>query len=79
MFVAPGYALPCQPADLASVKAVLGWFIEHPRARRDMGARGRAKIVADWNYDIAFRHALRSVIDAPEIQATASCERPLRR
>jgi glycosyltransferase involved in cell wall biosynthesis len=76
MFVAPGYALPCKPTDLASIKAALGWFIDHPRARKDMGARGRAKIAADWNYDTAFRRAIGPVIDVSEIQATASCERP---
>ena len=71
MFVAPGYALPCKAADFASVKAVLGWFIDHPEARRDMGARGRAKIAADWNYDTAFRRVVELVTGAPRMQATA--------
>ncbi|MGD9614955.1 MAG: glycosyltransferase [Alphaproteobacteria bacterium] len=68
MFAAPGYARSCNPADLASIKAALGWFIDHPEARRDMGARGRARIAADWNYDTAFRRVIASVIEAPEIK-----------
>ncbi|HEX2150576.1 MAG TPA: glycosyltransferase [Stellaceae bacterium] len=79
MFVAPGYALPCNPADPASVTAALGWFIDHPEARRDMGARGRARIATDWNYDTAFRRVIGSVFEAPDIQATASCEPTPRR
>ena len=67
MFVAPGYALACDPADPASLKAALGWLIDHPSARGDMGARGRAKIAADWNYDTAFRRVIASLIEAPEI------------
>jgi glycosyltransferase involved in cell wall biosynthesis len=74
MFVAPGYARPCKPADLVSVKEALGWFIDHPEARRDMGARGRARIATDWNYDTAFRRMIGSVIKSPEIQATVSCK-----
>ena len=66
MFVAPGYALACDPADLASMKAALGWFIDHPEARGDMGARGRARIAADWNYDTAFRRVIASLIGAPD-------------
>jgi len=81
MFVSPGYALPCKPADLASVKAALGWFIDHSKARKDMGARGRARIAADWNYDTVFRRAIGSVIDASEIgdRGTASRLRTPRR
>ena len=61
MFVAPGYALPCNPTDPASIKAALGWFIDHPEARRDMGMRGRAKIAVEWNYDTAFRGVIGSI------------------
>ena len=37
MFVAPGYALACDPADPASLKAALGWLLDHPEARRRHG------------------------------------------
>jgi glycosyltransferase involved in cell wall biosynthesis len=71
MFVAPGYGRCCDPADLASVKAALGWFIDHPESRAEMGARGRARIAADWNYDTAFRRALRSVVEPLAREAAA--------
>ena len=54
MFVAPGYARACDPTDPASIAAALTWFLDHPAERRAMGASGRAKIAAEWNYDSAF-------------------------
>jgi glycosyltransferase involved in cell wall biosynthesis len=54
MFVAPGYARACDPADPASIAAALTWFLDHPAERRAMGASGRARIEAEWNYDAAF-------------------------
>jgi glycosyltransferase involved in cell wall biosynthesis len=54
MFVTPGYARACDPTDPASIAAALTWLIDHPAERRAMGARGRAKIDAEWNYDSAF-------------------------
>jgi glycosyltransferase involved in cell wall biosynthesis len=58
MFVAPGYARACDPIDPASIAAALGWFLDHPVERQAMGARGRAKIEAEWNYDRAFAPVL---------------------
>jgi glycosyltransferase involved in cell wall biosynthesis len=69
MFVAPGYAVPCDPVSLASVKTALSWLIDHPGVRKDMGARSRAKIAAEWNYDTAFRRAIGTVIDTPAMLA----------
>jgi glycosyltransferase involved in cell wall biosynthesis len=54
MFVTPGYARACDPTDPASIAAALTWFLDHPVERRAMGASGRAKIEAVWNYDSAF-------------------------
>jgi glycosyltransferase involved in cell wall biosynthesis len=54
MFVEPGYALACNPNDPDSIAAALAWFLDHEAERRAMGARGRAKIEADWNYETAF-------------------------
>jgi glycosyltransferase involved in cell wall biosynthesis len=67
MLVAPGYARSCDPADPASIKAALSWFIDHPEARRAMGMRGRARIAADWNYDTAFPAVIASALQAPAI------------
>jgi glycosyltransferase involved in cell wall biosynthesis len=54
MFVAPGYARPCDPGSVESVASAIAWFLDRPEERRAMAERGRAKIEADWNYDAAF-------------------------
>lgn len=54
MFVAPGYARACDPADPTSIAWALDWFVRNKSERQAMAARGRAKIEADWNYDTAF-------------------------
>jgi glycosyltransferase involved in cell wall biosynthesis len=63
MFVAPGYACACDPADPDSIAVALGWFIDHAEERRAMAARGRAKIKAEWNYDAAFAPVLADLSD----------------
>ena len=61
MFVDPGFGLACDPTDAESLSAALGWFIDHPEARRAMAARARKKIEAEWNYDAQFRAILESL------------------
>ena len=61
MFVEPGFGLACDPTDADSLSAALGWFIDHPEARRAMAARARNKIEAEWNYDTQFRAVLESL------------------
>jgi glycosyltransferase involved in cell wall biosynthesis len=63
MFVAPGYARACDPADPRSIAAALSWFLDHPAERRAMGASGRAKIMAEWNYDTAFAPIMCALAD----------------
>ncbi len=54
MFAGPGYARACDPTDPASIAAALAWYLDHPAERQAMGASGRAKIAAEWNYETAF-------------------------
>jgi glycosyltransferase involved in cell wall biosynthesis len=54
MFVVPGFARACNPADAHSLIDALGWFLDHPEERRAMAVRGRSKIATEWNYDSAF-------------------------
>lgn len=54
MFVAPGLARACDPREVDSLAAQIGWFLEHPAERAAMAAAGRARILADWNYESAF-------------------------
>jgi glycosyltransferase involved in cell wall biosynthesis len=62
MFVAPGYARACDPANPTSIAAALSWFLDHPAERRAMGASGRAKIEAEWNYDSAFEPVMSALM-----------------
>lgn len=55
LYVKPGYALACTPEDPHSIAQVLKWFLEHPIELRQMGERGRQRILADWNYETQFR------------------------
>src|SRR5262249_19545752 len=61
MFVDPGLGLACDPTDEDSLLAALGWFIDHPEARRAMAACARKKIEAEWNYDTQFSAILESL------------------
>jgi hypothetical protein len=61
MFVDPGFGLACTPTDVNSLSVALGWFIDHPEARRAMAARARKKIEAEWNYDSQFHVILESL------------------
>lgn len=57
-FIAPGYGLPCDSDSLASIASQVEWLASHPHQRRSMGAKARAKIESDWNYETAFAPVL---------------------
>lgn len=61
MFVRPGYGLACDPEDPKSIAAALRWFLEYPKEMRDMGERGRQKILSDWNYETQFKPVLEKI------------------
>jgi glycosyltransferase involved in cell wall biosynthesis len=61
MFVAPGFARACDPADPDSITVALDWFIHHAAERKAMGARNRAKIEAEWNYETQFAPILKAL------------------
>jgi glycosyltransferase involved in cell wall biosynthesis len=61
MFVDPGFGVACTPTDVDSLLAALGWFIDHPEARKAMGARAMKKIETEWNYDTQFRAIVESL------------------
>ena len=54
MFVEPGYGLACNPNDTDSIAAQLRWFLKHPAETREMGERGRQRILTEWNYERQF-------------------------
>jgi len=55
MYVEPGYGLACNPDDPASIAAALRWYLEHPTEMREMGNRGRQRILTEWNYETQFK------------------------
>jgi glycosyltransferase involved in cell wall biosynthesis len=59
MFVEPGYGLACNPADPESIAKALRWFTEHPKETREMGERGRQRILSEWNYESQFAPVLK--------------------
>jgi glycosyltransferase involved in cell wall biosynthesis len=60
-YVDPGFGLACDPSSADSVAAALRWFLEHPEERLAMGARGRQKILGEWNYERCFGPVLDQV------------------
>src|SRR5206468_1518204 len=54
MFVEPGYGLGCNPQDPESIARQLRWFVEHPVETHSMGAKGRQRILSEWNYEKQF-------------------------
>jgi glycosyltransferase involved in cell wall biosynthesis len=55
MYVEPGYGLACNPNDPASIAAALRWYLDHPVEMREMGDRGRQRILTEWNYETQFK------------------------
>jgi glycosyltransferase involved in cell wall biosynthesis len=63
MFVTPGYALACDPADVQSLSRAVSSLIEDPDAWADMARKGREKVLSAWNYELQFAPLL-ALLDA---------------
>jgi glycosyltransferase involved in cell wall biosynthesis len=66
-FVRPGYGLACNPNDADSIAAQLRWFLDHPVETREMGGRGRQRILAEWNYEKQFAPLLKVFNDSSPV------------
>jgi len=64
LYVAPGYARACNPANPASIADALRWYIEHPAELRAMGERGRQRVLSEWNYEQQFAPVLAQLSEA---------------
>ncbi|WP_260583172.1 glycosyltransferase [Sphingopyxis sp. PET50] len=51
MFVDPGFAVACDPADAASIAAAFRGLGDDRKQVRAMGERARRRIAGDWAYD----------------------------
>jgi glycosyltransferase involved in cell wall biosynthesis len=58
-FVDTGFGCACTPDDPRSIATALGWFHEHRDKAREMGERGRQRILTEWNYERQFDPVLR--------------------
>jgi len=54
MYVDPGYGLACNPNNPEDIAASLKWLMDHPKDMREMGEKGRQRVLADWNYEKQF-------------------------
>lgn len=59
MFVEPGYAVPCEPTDPASIAAAVRSLADNRERARAMGAAGRQRVLADWNYETQFEPVMK--------------------
>ncbi|MHB2020127.1 MAG: glycosyltransferase family protein, partial [Candidatus Xenobia bacterium] len=55
MFVAPGYALACDPRSPDSIATSIRRFMDDPMMLHEMGERGRQRVAAEWNYERQFK------------------------
>lgn len=54
IYVKPGYAVKCDPMEARSIATAITELISDPCRMRDMGERGRQRILSEWNYEKAF-------------------------
>jgi len=65
MFVDPGYARSCDPADAESIADALRWYLLNPARAREMGEDGRRRILSEWNYETQFAPVFRAITERP--------------
>ena len=61
MYVKPGYGLSCDPDSVDSIVQCLQWFLDHPKEIREMGEKGRQRILSEWNYEQQFKSVFKIV------------------
>jgi glycosyltransferase involved in cell wall biosynthesis len=62
-FVEPGYARACDPEDVRSLAQAIREFFEQPGVTREMGQRGRERILHEWNYEGLFALVLHNIVE----------------
>ena len=60
-FVSSGCGLTCDPEKPDNIASAIRWFVEHPEETRQMGERGRERILTEWNYEAQFSPVLRCI------------------
>jgi FkbM family methyltransferase len=77
MYVAPGYARACDPADPHSLAAAFAWCIANPEEVRAMAERGRQMITREWNYETAFAPVVEHLADRERDRSLSAVSEPL--
>jgi glycosyltransferase involved in cell wall biosynthesis len=54
IFEAAGTAVVCDPSAPASIAAAIQHLLDDPDVMRDMGERGRQRVLEEWNYEKMF-------------------------
>ena len=57
-FVSQGCAKSCDPNDSKNIAECLKWFFINKQKSKEMGIKGRNKIISDWNYEKQFEPVL---------------------
>jgi glycosyltransferase involved in cell wall biosynthesis len=57
----PGYGLSCDTSDPDSLVSALRWYVEQPDLMREMGERGRQKVLDKWNYETEYEPVLQEL------------------
>lgn len=68
MFVEPGYARACDPESAASIAQGVQWYLDHPAEAEAARARGRQRILDEWNYETQFAPVLHLLTNGSRIQ-----------
>jgi glycosyltransferase involved in cell wall biosynthesis len=69
-FEATGVGRSCARDSADSIAAALRAFLDDPDGRREMGERGRRRVLADWNYETQFAPVLRTLVGDRQPQRT---------
>jgi len=71
-FVDPGVALACDPRDAESIATALAWAATHRGELCAIAARGRQRLLADWNYETQFAPVLRALSGSGETEPSGT-------
>jgi glycosyltransferase involved in cell wall biosynthesis len=73
MFVEPGFARACDPADPQSLASAFAWCVANPDEVRAIGERGRRMIERAWNYERCFAPVAEHLARDAAFRNTAHC------
>jgi glycosyltransferase involved in cell wall biosynthesis len=60
-FVGPGFGRACDPNSVSSIEEQLRWYLENPKARRQMARQCIEMVDRHWNYDTAFGEVVKTL------------------